>query len=124
MINNEKPVTAYNTEKQEIIGVFTSCTAASKYLYGEYWDNYKNGMVAFAARNKSRLTKTVFSFKVAIRDAKPEHIELIPLDSACYISPQYHQLLNPRQHAGFNKLPPTKQKQRCVLSAPMSLLTI
>lgn len=102
MISEKKPVCAYDTTKQAIIGVFESINAASKYLYGEYWLNSKQSLVAQAVRNKSKLTKTIYPFKVAVRAATPQQVAAIPNGQAAVIYEGYTPLKHERQHGGFD----------------------
>lgn len=69
----DKPITVYNADKQEVVGIFTTLTLVCKYFrpdqpqkaYSNFFD---------ALKRKNHIRKSRFDFKLALRHATQQQI--------------------------------------------------
>jgi hypothetical protein len=70
---DDKPISIYNVNKKELVGIFSNMSVLKKYLKpGSSGNSYSS--LHQALRLKGCLRKSRFDFKVAIRFATQEHI--------------------------------------------------
>lgn len=104
-IINERPVVIYNSEKQEVIGIFKTPLLAGRYLFpANETNHFKSQNILKAANRSGKISNSKFQFDVAVRYAKDNHIELLQ-DNFFVILPGYSQP-EKSQMKGFIK--PTK----------------
>ncbi len=70
------PVAVYNSDKKELVGIFATQVLVGKYLF-ECGENYKSKKVNGALRYKSKLSNTIFDFKVSLRYANESQVSLL-----------------------------------------------
>lgn len=74
--SNDRPIVAYNSEVPEWFAILKNQDCVVKYLWRMAGDN-RGSNVTQALATKRKLCNTVFDFKVSLRYAKPEHINLL-----------------------------------------------
>ncbi len=74
--DNVRAIALYNTEKQELMGIFSRISYAVKYLFKASSDTDQR-RVYRALLSKAKIEGTEFEFPVAVRYASKIHIELL-----------------------------------------------
>lgn len=73
-IGNERAITVYNADKQEVVGIFSTPTLVMKYLWAKQ-KTKKPSYLFHYLHKKTQVKKTIFDFKVVVRYANQEQIE-------------------------------------------------
>jgi hypothetical protein len=77
-MNDNQPIVIYNTEKKEVIGVFSIPIKAIKYLFEDAVITEKNKSIFnYALKSKIKINETRFSFPVAARYANSVQAEML-----------------------------------------------
>lgn len=77
-IDKSTPVTIYNCDKKEAVGIFASITLAVKYLFTEESRREaKLPIVRKAAIDKTRILKSILPFPVAVRYSTYDQVKLL-----------------------------------------------
>lgn len=70
----EHPISLYDVDKKKLIGVFSSITAASVYLYG---NKRKVSVIRNCLNRKGKLTTTLLNISIAVRTSSSQHLQLL-----------------------------------------------
>ena len=88
MLNNEKAVSIYDTEKKHLIGSFKSIELCAKYLFKNYHDKHATRLSHSLSKKHKILQDTIFDFPIAIRMINDAQRILLG-NNACYIIQGY-----------------------------------
>ena len=73
---NNCPVTVYNTDKKEVLGIFAMQSLVAKYLYPTT-SRAMTSRVNSCIRNKSKIIQSKFDFPITIRHSTIEQIKIL-----------------------------------------------
>jgi hypothetical protein len=88
-----KGISLYNTEKQELIGVFSSISLVERYIYDQY-SSVKNNVYT-ALMKKTRIRTNKLGIVLCVRVATERQVELLEGEDY-YVFPQYPQTVTTR----------------------------
>lgn len=74
---DDRPIVVYDTIKKQPIGIFSTHNLAIRYLYPNQDSGRKASSISHALKDKNKLSKTIFDFKVCIRYANEEQTEIL-----------------------------------------------
>jgi hypothetical protein len=98
-IRNDTPIVAYNADKQELIGIFFNGSYVRRYFYQNNPNLKASKNISSFVMRKGKLKDTSFDFKVALRYANKEQIEM--LGSKDYVIFNDYPILAPSTMKGF-----------------------
>jgi hypothetical protein len=98
-IRNDIPIVAYNADKQELIGIFFNGSYVRRYFYQNNPNLKASKNISSFVMRKVKLKDTSFDFKVALRYANKEQIEM--LASKDYVIFNDYPILAPSTMKGF-----------------------
>lgn len=76
VVNQDQSVVMYNADKQEIVGIFKTQGLTARYIF-PLGTGGRNRRICDTFKLKTRIANSDHGFKIALRFAKPEHIELL-----------------------------------------------